>query len=137
MVGRGVFRAPKMLQVCKDWNVNIRPKLFTKEADVYSYAIICYENLTRKLPFEGHKIYDYVYILQGKRPKVPMYIDDWVHNLLRRCWQSNLKVRPSRKVLEIFLANSIVYRKCEANRINKVHLGIRNVWDQEPSYLCK
>ena len=34
--------------------VGERPEVFSRVVDIYSYGMICYEILTRKLPFEGH-----------------------------------------------------------------------------------
>jgi len=47
---------------------NITPSLFTKEADVYSFATICYEMITNQLPFEGVKNNNYDLVLRGDRP---------------------------------------------------------------------
>ena len=59
VVGMGFFRAPEILQACKEGNVNQRPVLLTKEVDIYGYGMTCYEILTGKLPFEDHSSIDY------------------------------------------------------------------------------
>lgn len=98
------FRSREVLQACKNGNVSSRPELFTKEGDVYSYGMVCLKILTGELPFKGHEIYDYNHVLEGQRPKVPNHVDDWLCDLLRRCWQSNPQARPSfREILEYFL----------------------------------
>jgi hypothetical protein len=43
---------------------------FTKMADVYSYAMTCYEVLRGCILFEGHPRSDYSRVLSGKRPKM-------------------------------------------------------------------
>lgn len=95
VVGTGFFRAPEILQACKEKNVSNRPELFTKEADVYSYGMTCYEILTGKLPFQGHSTREYDLVLSGQRPDVPDYVEDWMRGLLHRCWQPNTTDRPS------------------------------------------
>jgi serine/threonine protein kinase len=54
VVGTVFWRAPEILQTCKEKNLSERPEIFTKQADIYSYRMKCYEILTEKLPFEGH-----------------------------------------------------------------------------------
>lgn len=124
VIGTGFFRAPEILQACKDYSISNKPELFTKQADVYSYGMVCYEILTGRLPFDDYRVNDFDHVLVGKRPKVPEYVDGWIHELLRMCWQSNPVDRPSFGViLEVLLANSkdcremdIYRRKHEAER---------------------
>jgi len=87
VVGIGFFRALEILQALKDKVVNQYPNLFTKEADVYSYGMVCYEILTGKLPFKGHRISDYDLVLEGSWPEVPYHVEEWACDLLCRCWQ--------------------------------------------------
>jgi serine/threonine protein kinase len=77
VVGTGFFRAPEILQACKDGNVNQRLELFTKEVDIYGYGMTCYEILTGKLPFGDHSSIDYDVVLKGLRPKILEYVDGW------------------------------------------------------------
>ena len=63
--------------------------MFSKGTDAYSYEMMCYEILTKKLPFEGHYISNYDFVLNGKHPIVPQYVEGWIHELLSGCWQSN------------------------------------------------
>jgi hypothetical protein len=107
VVGTGFWRAPEILQACKEKNVSKKPEIFTKQADVYSYGMTCYEILTGKLPFEGHSPRDYDLVLNGGRPEVPEYVDDWIHKLLNRCWHPNAVDRPSfGDILNLLLLNS-------------------------------
>ena len=113
--GTGFFRAPEILQACKDGSVeHSRRKLFTKKADIYSYGMTCYEILTGKLPFEGHPIDDFDLVLNGHRPKIPEHVDDWVRQLLTRCWEANRKARPSfREIVDLLVANSTAVRELD------------------------
>jgi hypothetical protein len=112
VVGTGFWRAPEILQACKDKNVSKRPEIFTKQADVYSYGMTCYEILTGKLPFEGHSQRDYDLVLNGGQPEVPDYVDDWARGLLNWCWQPKAVDRPSfGNLLKLLSANSRRVRK--------------------------
>ena len=112
VVGTGFFRAPEILQACKDRVVSQREDLFTREADVYSYGMICYEVLTGKLPFENHPLIDdnallTDLVISGLRPMVPEFVKDWVVNLVRRCWEHSPMARPSiREIMSILEAKS-------------------------------
>jgi hypothetical protein len=117
VVGTGFFRAPEILQACKEKNVSQKPELFTKKVDVYSYGMTCYEILTGKLPFEEHSIHEYDLVLQGQQPVVPKYVDNWVHDLLARCWHSNPSARPSfREILDLLVLNSVAVRELVERR---------------------
>jgi len=76
------------VRVCK-----ITLDLFTHEANVYSFAMTCYEMITSQLPFEGVKKNNYDVVLQWTRPTLPEETKPRINNLLSRCWHSNLKER--------------------------------------------
>jgi serine/threonine protein kinase len=136
VVGTGFFRAPEILQACKDKTINHRPELFTKAVDVYSYGMTCYEILTGKLPFEGHLQNDYDLVLSGCRPEVPKYVDGWILELLSSCWQADPIARPSfAEILNLLISSSTIARKInkasieseeERLRLFQVKLSKRN-----------
>ena len=120
VVGTGFFRAPEILQACKERKINQRPEVFSTSADIYSYGMICYEILTGKLPFEDHPLANECALLtdlvinQNLRPEVPEYVEDWAHELLDRCWQSNPATRPTiGEILNLLLTNSIAVKRLE------------------------
>jgi hypothetical protein len=77
----------------------------------------CYEILTRRFPFEGHIWNNYDLVLNGGRPKVPKYVDDWAHGLLNWCWHPNANDRPSfGDVLKFLSVNSKRIRKYNEER---------------------
>jgi hypothetical protein len=94
VVGTGYWRAPEVLQGVRDHN--IKPRLFTKKVDVYSYAMTCYEVITGCVPFEefgGNCCYNVV--IEGERPRLPRNVDPSLQTLLSRCWHKNPLERPS------------------------------------------
>lgn len=124
VVGTGFFRAPEILEACKDYSISDKQELFTKEADAYSYGMVCYEILTGKLPFEGYRHGDCEHVLLGQRPKIPKYVDTWIRKLLTRCWQANPIDRPSfQEILDILLANSKRCRELKAHRDNRDNIA--------------
>jgi serine/threonine protein kinase len=107
VVGTEFWRAPEILQACKERNVSQRPELFTAAADAYSYGMVCYEILTGKFPFEGHARNDYDLVINGQRPELPHYVDERARELLCWCWQADPAARPSSAEITTFLeANS-------------------------------
>ncbi|KAG0631179.1 hypothetical protein M758_1G233800 [Ceratodon purpureus] len=79
------------------------------KADVYSFAMTCYEILTGKVPFEGTLKHREIQELvrNGTRPKLKResYPGDLVE-LIKKCWDTDPEKRPSfegicRKLLEI------------------------------------
>jgi serine/threonine protein kinase len=133
VIGTGFFRAPEILQACKDQMVSEKLEVFSRSADAYSFGMTCYEILTGKLPFEDHPLSGNRYALtnlvinQHFRPEVPKYVENWARELLRMCWQSNPIARPSfGEILDLILTNSIGVRKREDWLIQKYGHNYRN-----------
>ena len=130
VVGTGFFRAPEVLQACKDRKVRERPKVFSRAADIYSYGMTCYEILTGKFPFEGHPQNDYAHVLNGNHPMLLEDVEDWMHDMLVRCWQLNPRNRPTiGEVLDILITNSNRVRDREEDLKNKY--GENHRWKYE------
>ena len=105
VIGTGFYRAPEILQAMQDRTVSARPELFTKKVDIYSYGMTCYEILTGNLPFKDRRPHDFNDVINGLCPYVPDFVDEWAHDLLKRCWQSNPADRPSfQEILSLFEA---------------------------------
>ncbi|KAH9325632.1 hypothetical protein KI387_005810, partial [Taxus chinensis] len=74
----------------------IEHKPYDQKADIFSFAIVLWELLTGKLP------YDYLTPLQaavgvvqkGLRPTIPKHTHPRLADLLERCWQQDPTVRP-------------------------------------------
>jgi serine/threonine protein kinase len=120
VVGTGFFRAPEILQVCKERKTSERLEVFSRAADIYSYGMTCYEILVGKLPFEDHPLSDNIALLtdlvinQCLRPEVPEYVEDWKRSLLARCWQHDPTARPTiGEILDLLSANSTSVRGYE------------------------
>ncbi|KAG0599020.1 hypothetical protein M758_12G120800 [Ceratodon purpureus] len=113
VVGTGFWRAPEILQACRDKNVSARLKLFSKSADAYSYGMTCYEILTGRFPFQDHPLSGEQSLLTDLvidhhlRPELPEHVDDWAGELLQWCWKSDPIARPSfEDILSFIEANS-------------------------------
>lgn len=92
VAGTGFWRAPEVLQQLKR---DVTPVISTNKADVYSYAMLCYEILTGSIPFEGHRQSDYDLVLSGTRPELPAILSEGLRRLLESCWQTDPKQRPN------------------------------------------
>ncbi|KAG0556737.1 hypothetical protein KC19_11G076100 [Ceratodon purpureus] len=103
VLGVGFYRAPEILQCIKDKKVDEIPEVFSRNSDVYGYGMSCYEILTGNMPFENHPFRDYSIVLNGGRPELPSYVDGWVRELVRKCWEHDPMARPSfAEILEEF-----------------------------------
>jgi len=71
------------------------PETFTRQSDVYSYGMTCYEVITGRVPFEGHPPNDYDIVLRGERPPLPDGIYPAFKDLVRKCWREDPLQRPS------------------------------------------
>jgi serine/threonine protein kinase len=83
----------------------------SEKADVYSFAIVLWEMLTGKEPFDEHD--DYERFVQavcdhGERPEIPDSIHFSLAAMLRECWHDNQRVRPSFQELIPRLESALV-----------------------------
>ncbi|KAG0554771.1 hypothetical protein KC19_12G117400 [Ceratodon purpureus] len=101
VVGTGFWRAPEILEACRERNVSKRPELFSKSADAYSYGMTYYEVLTGRFPFQDHPLSEDLSLLTDLvinhhlRPELPEHVEDWARELLQWCWKSDPIARPS------------------------------------------
>jgi serine/threonine protein kinase len=90
VVGTGFWRPPEVLQALKD---GTKP-VWSREGDVYSFAMLCYELLTGCIPFKEHRISNYDVVLSGQRPELPPYLNCKMRDLLHCCWHTEPQKRP-------------------------------------------
>ncbi|KAG2617199.1 hypothetical protein PVAP13_3NG179083 [Panicum virgatum] len=70
----------------------------SEKADVYSFAMICFELLTGKIPFEDNHLqgeHMSKNIRAGERPLFPFQAPKYLTNLTRRCWHGDPAQRPA------------------------------------------
>ncbi|CAK9275526.1 unnamed protein product [Sphagnum jensenii] len=90
IVGTGFWRAPEVLRALRN---KITPT-YSTAVDVYGFGMVCYELLTGRIPFEGHRLSDYELVLSGGRPELPDYLSPEITQLLHQCWHMDPCQRP-------------------------------------------
>jgi hypothetical protein len=63
-------------------------------ADVYSFAMACYEIVSGKTPFYDVQTITYKRLCQGERPTLPSNCQPELADLIRRCWETKGCNRP-------------------------------------------
>jgi len=95
VLGTGFWRAPEILEQLKD-RVPSAEVRFSRESDVYSYGMTCYEIVTGCIPYDGLEGEDTIsHILQGGRPELPCELPGFVRNIIVGCWHSDPSERPT------------------------------------------
>ncbi|KAG0566211.1 hypothetical protein KC19_7G046100 [Ceratodon purpureus] len=94
LVGTQFWRAPEILEAL-DKGEKMHHIQFNSTADVYSYAMTCYEILTGAIPLEGLRSSDYDAVISGKRPKLPTDLNPKLKSLIQRCWHQESAMRPT------------------------------------------
>jgi len=70
-------------------------KLYSEKADVYSYGIILWELVARKMPFEDEEAFTIpLLVSKGKRPKMPKELPKGWEKLIKKSWNQNPAKRP-------------------------------------------
>lgn len=78
------------------WPV-VQSKPYTEMADVYSFAMIMWEILTRRIPFKGMNVIQIGLAVreQKLRPNIPSSCPPAHARLIERCWHDEAESRPS------------------------------------------
>ena len=89
VAGTARWRAPELMTLhC----------IVTKESDVYSYGIVLYELIYKKLPFiDERSIGADFKVSQCKRPDLELEVKtpQYVKNLMESCWNHDIQKRPN------------------------------------------
>jgi serine/threonine protein kinase len=83
-------------------------KMYSEKADVYSFAVICWELLARKLPFEESESFSIpLLVLKGKRPPLPKEGPKEYLKLIKKCWEQKPEKRPAFPAIVTALSEAI------------------------------
>ncbi|CAB4444226.1 unnamed protein product [Rhizophagus irregularis] len=79
----------------------LRGQQYTKAAEIYSFGIIMNELLSEEIPFNDipHDEILVIKICKGLRPTIPKDIPKLIADLIIKCWDSEIKNRPTTKEL--------------------------------------
>ncbi|RGB43384.1 kinase-like domain-containing protein [Rhizophagus diaphanus] len=117
----------------------LRGQQYTKAADIYSFGIVMNEFLSEEIPFNDipHNEFLAIKICKGLRPTISKDIPKLLADLIIKCWDAEIKNRPTTKELyqtlnewndEITSANSqdsqnseiyLQTNECDKTRVEK------------------
>eukprot|EP00899_Mesostigma_viride_P013938 jgi/Mesvir1/22545/Mv18561-RA.3 len=75
----------------------MRAEVYKSSADIYSFAIVAYEVLTRNVPYQGLTDAQVAVMVpqQGVRPKIPESLPPTLKSLIAACWAEDPAARPT------------------------------------------
>eukprot|EP01130_Rhizamoeba_saxonica_P017804 TRINITY_DN8721_c0_g3_i1.p1 TRINITY_DN8721_c0_g3~~TRINITY_DN8721_c0_g3_i1.p1 ORF type:complete len:577 (+),score=104.17 TRINITY_DN8721_c0_g3_i1:33-1763(+) len=99
-------------------------KAYSEKADVYSFGVILWELITRKMPFENVEAFSIPLIVsKGERPPMPADCPKSWKNIIRKCWAQKASRRPN--ISEVV---SRLTRMCEVlYKEKKTKIGYREL----------
>jgi len=82
----------------------------SKESDIYSFGIVCFELATQRLPWHGlSTLQIFKFISEGKREEIPNTTPKEFKELIELCWNQNPKERKSfEEIITIIQKMSII-----------------------------
>lgn len=86
-----------------------RDEVYSFPVDVFSFAIVCWEIFTRKLPYPDlHQPWDVKNaVVEGVRPPIPPDTPELYAQLIRNCWQDEPSKRPTFAAIAETLSASV------------------------------
>ncbi|XP_024015262.1 mitogen-activated protein kinase kinase kinase 10 isoform X1 [Eutrema salsugineum] len=137
-----IWYAPEVLaEMDQDLKGRAPRSKFTHKADVYSFAMVCFELITGKVPFEdshlqGDKMAKN--IRNGERPLFPFPSPKYLVSLIKRCWHTEPSQRPTFSSICRILR---YIKKFLVVNPDHGHIQIQNplvdCWDLEARFLRK
>jgi hypothetical protein len=100
-IGTRKWMAPEVFEVAKNeidsGAVQLPLIAHPFKADVYSFALVCYELLTGEQPFEGEKMGELFkrITVDRLRPELPDECPSRLASLIQRCWEHDPRERPN------------------------------------------
>ncbi|KAG2302861.1 hypothetical protein Bca52824_031512 [Brassica carinata] len=95
-----IWYAPEVLKEMEQdlKGITVPRSKYTHKADVYSFAMVCFELITGKVPFEDRHLQGDEMgknIRNGERPLFPFPSPKYLVSLIKRCWHSEPSQRPT------------------------------------------
>ena len=79
-----------------------------EKRDVYSYGMVLWELFTNTTPFDVELPQVISYVVEQKlRPKIESNIDKEIAELIRTCWETESKKRPSLDIIILTLSKKM------------------------------
>ncbi|OHS98450.1 Serine/threonine-protein kinase HT1 [Tritrichomonas foetus] len=102
----------------------IQGEEYNEKVDVYSFGLILWEMLTKKVPFSGLESAQVIYtvVIQQSRPPIPSKTPPNLAKLIECCWSPNANERPSfERITPLFENGTVEFPDCDRQKFNNVY----------------
>ncbi|XP_066344915.1 serine/threonine-protein kinase STY8-like isoform X1 [Miscanthus floridulus] len=97
----------------------INHKPYDHRADIFSFAVVLWELVTSKIPYENlTPLQAALGVRQGMRLEIPLWVHPQLSKLIQRCWDENPNLRPSFSEITVELEGMLQHHQASKG-INK------------------
>lgn len=92
---------------------------YDEKVDVYAYAMMIWEMLTKEIPFDGYGDAQVLYMVKFKnqRPTIPTETPQGLKNLIEKCWSNDPKERLSfQEIEQLLLSGEVEFPGTDRNK---------------------
>ncbi len=75
----------------------IRHEPYSINSDIYSFALVLWQLVTREIPFHGYTPVQAAFAVarDGARPSIPDHLPEYIGRIITCCWEQDQVKRPS------------------------------------------